>query len=75
MKRGNRIQRAAMAAVVAAVLAVSVQQANAGVHRYPADTPSSLLPLGRAKVVDGGSGWIMANVRILLASVRLFPAF
>ena len=73
MKRGNKVQRAAIAAAVAVALAAGAHQASAGVHRFGADTPSYLLPLGRAKMVDDGSGGIMARVRTWLASAHIFP--
>jgi hypothetical protein len=73
MKSMNRIQRAAMGALVAAVLMVGVGEASAAVRRFPADTPSYLLPLGRAKVVNDGSGGIMARLKAMLAAVRIFP--
>jgi hypothetical protein len=72
MKNGNPIRRAAMGALVAAALMAGVQQANAGPYRFPADTPSWMLPWGRAKLVDAGNS-IMAQVKVMLSSVRLFP--
>jgi len=71
MRNRNQLQRAAMAALVAAALAASVGQASASVYRYP-EGPPSKLPEGRAKRVDDGSGGIGGRMRQMLASVRIF---
>ena len=72
MKSGSRVRRAAMGALVAAALVAGVGPAAAGPYRAPVDTPSRL-PLGRAKLVDDGSGGAIARLKLMLASVRLFP--
>ena len=71
MKNRNQLQRAAMGALVAAALAVSVGQASAAVYRFP-DAPPSRLLEGRAKRLDDGSGGLGGRVRMMLASVRIF---
>lgn len=70
MKNRNQLQRAAMGALVAAALAVSVGQAGASVYRFPEGPPSRLE--GRAKRLDDGSGGLGGRVRMMLASVRIF---
>ena len=71
MRNRNQLQRAAMAALVAAALSASVGQASASVYRFPDSPPSRLLE-GRAKRLDDGSGGIGGRVRLMLASVRIF---
>jgi len=72
MRNMSKLHRVAMGALVAGALVAGAQQAGAAVYRFPADTPSWLLPWGRAKLVDAGNS-IMAQVKVMLSSVRLFP--
>lgn len=71
MRNKNKVQRAAMGALVAAALMAGAGQASASVYRFPADGPSKL-PDTRARILDDGSGGI-ARLRLMLASVRMFP--
>jgi hypothetical protein len=72
MRNRNKLQRAAMVALVAGALVVGAGPASAGVYRFPESGPSRL-PVGRAKIADDGSGGLLARVRVMLASVHLFP--
>ena len=72
MRNGSKVRRAAIGALVAAALMVGVGQANAGPWRFPADGPSRL-PEGRARILDDGSGGVLGRLKLMLASVRLFP--
>ncbi len=70
MRNKNKVQRAAMGALVAAVLMVGAGQASAAL-RFPADGPSKL-PETRVRLLDDGSSGI-GRLRLMLASVRMFP--
>lgn len=72
MRKMSKLHRAAMGALVAAALVAGAEQASAAVYRFPADTPWSMLPLGRAKLVEAGSA-LMARVKLMLANAWRFP--
>ena len=71
MRNKNKVQRAAMGALVAAVLMAGAGQASAAVYRFPADGPSKL-PETRVRLLDDGSSGI-GRLRLMLAAVRMFP--
>jgi len=74
MRNMSKLHRAAMGALVAGALVAGAGQAGAAVYRFPADTPSQLLPLGKAKrAVDVASGGVAAKVRLMIASVWRYP--
>lgn len=73
MRNRNELHRAAMGALVAAALMAGAAEAGAAVRRFPADTPAELLPLGRAKRADDGSGGAASRLKLMLASVWRFP--
>ena len=75
MRNRNELHRAAMGALVAAALMAGAAEAGAAVRRFPADTPAELLPLGRAKRADdgSGSGGAASRLKMILASAWRFP--
>ena len=70
MRNESKVRRAAMGALVAAALVVGVGQANAGIYRFPAEDPSRL-PVGRARILDDGSGGVGGRLRQMFAFVRV----
>jgi hypothetical protein len=74
MRNLSKLHRAAMGALVAGALIAGAGQAGAAVYRFPADTPSQLLPLGKAKrAVSDASAGVAAKLRLMMASVWRFP--
>ena len=70
MRNANKLQRAAMGALVAAALMAGAGQASARVYRFPADGPSKL-PDTRVRIMDDGSGGMFGRLRLMLAFVRV----
>ena len=70
MKNANKLQRAAMGALVAAALMAGAGQASAAVGRFPEGRPYRLSE-GRARIVNDEIGGAFGRLRLLLASVRV----
>lgn len=71
MRNERKVRRAAMGALVAVALMAGAGQASAAVYRFPESAPSRL-PVGRARIMDDGSGGALGRLKLMLSSVRIF---
>jgi len=77
MRNVNRVQRAAIVALVAAAVMAGAQQANAGNRRLPVDDEFGIgtlppVPQGRGgRFLNDSASILMERVRLVLSSARL----